>query len=65
VSEFLTEKVNDRDAEHVGRMLVVETEQKYQALVENALAGIYIIDCEELLYANPYACELVVSEARI
>jgi len=58
-AEFLKEEVSDTDAEQVVRMLVVESERKYQSLVEHALVGIYILDAETVLFSNPYLQRLV------
>ena len=58
-SDFLEEKITDNTTQGVVRMLVVESEQKYKALVDNALVGIYIIDVKDILYANPFMLELV------
>jgi PAS domain S-box-containing protein len=58
-SDFLNEEVADDTTQSVIRMLVVESEQKYKTLVENALAGIFIIDQNNILYGNPYMTDLI------
>ena|GEM_PF-6091737 len=66
-SNFLKEEVSDEATQSVIRMLVVESEQKYKTLVENALAGIFIIDQSNVLYGNPYMTDLIgytLEEAR-
>lgn len=58
-SSFLKEEINDDETQHIVRMLVVESEQKYKSLVENALVGIYIITESRILYANPYLLGMI------
>ncbi len=56
---FLDETIKNLDVQKVVRQLVVESEQKYEILVDNALVGIYIINQTHLLYANPYVRQLL------
>jgi len=58
-SNFLNEEVADDVTQSVIRMLVVESEQKYKTLVENALAGIFMIEQNNILYGNPYMADLI------
>ena len=56
---FLEDTIRDIDTQKVVRQLVVESEQKYKTLVENALVGIYIINQSHLLFYNPYIREML------
>jgi PAS domain S-box-containing protein len=56
---FLEETIKDLDVKKVVRQLVVESEQKYKTLVNNALVGIYIINQSHVLYSNPYIRKLI------
>lgn len=58
-SSFLNEEVADDVTQSVIRMLVVESEQKYKTLVENALVGIFIVDQNTILYGNPHMADLI------
>ncbi len=58
-SSFLNEEVADDVTQNVIRMLVVESEQKYKTLVENALVGIFIVDQNTILYGNPHRIDLI------
>jgi len=58
-SDFLNEQITDNGTQKIVRMLVVESEQKYKSLVENALVGIYIINAKKILYANPYLLDMI------
>jgi len=58
-SDFLKEEVADDATQRVIRMLVVESEQKYKTLVENALVGIFILNHNKIIYGNPYLEQLI------
>jgi PAS domain S-box-containing protein len=41
------------------RALLIEAESQYRALVEQSFVGIYLVQGERLLYANPRLCEIL------
>jgi PAS domain S-box-containing protein len=57
-SSFLDETIKDNDTLSLVRSLVVESERKYRALVDNANVGIYVVDDSRVLYVNSYLSRL-------
>ena len=48
--------------EEAARLVLVESEARFRRLVEQSLVGIFIIDAERILYANPRAAEILGNE---
>lgn len=38
---------------------LIEAESKYRTLVENSLVGVYILQEEQIVYVNPYLCDML------
>lgn len=51
IAQDVTERVRAQE-------LLLEAERHYRALVEQSIVGIYIIDDDRLIYANPRLCEM-------
>jgi len=51
-NEFMKERINNSEIQEVVRELVIESERKYQTLIENSLVGIIIYSDERIIYAN-------------
>ncbi|NIP43999.1 MAG: PAS domain S-box protein [candidate division Zixibacteria bacterium] len=52
-NEFMKEKIDSSEIQDVVREMVIESERKYQTLIENSLVGIIIYSDDHIVYANP------------
>jgi PAS domain S-box-containing protein len=49
----MKEKIDSSEIQDVVREMVIESERKYQTLIENSLVGIIIYSDDHIVYANP------------
>ena len=59
LSGFFREKIDSSQIQEIVREMVVESERKYQTLVENSVVGILIYADDHIVFANPRFKEML------